>query len=95
MSLPETIQWCLNHNSQALDGECWFWLTGQVNGPCRIVALPVAGPDDLVIRRDDDGNWPEFAITTLAAAFINNERGVGQHPDVVLDLLAAAEEGEE
>lgn len=53
MSLPETIQWCENHNSQALDGECWFWLTGQVNGPCRIVALSVAGPDDLLIRRED------------------------------------------
>lgn len=48
MSLPKTIQWCETHGASVAPGYERHYSAEA----CRLVALCVAGPDDLVIRRE-------------------------------------------
>jgi len=62
MSLPETIWWCEKHEWPALMST----YCGRPNPQmCRMIPLPVAGSDDLVIRREDDGSWPDWVLVGL------------------------------
>lgn len=62
MNLPETIWWCEKHEWPALMST----YCGRPNPQmCRMIPLPVAGPDDLVIRREDDGSWPDWVLVGL------------------------------
>lgn len=55
MNLPETIWWCPVTESVRQNN-------------CRhkaAVRLSVAGPDDLLIRREADGSWPDWVLVGL------------------------------
>lgn len=51
MSLPKTIYYCEQHEGIGGTEQCeWAW---RFKTPCNPVALPVAGPDDLLMRREE------------------------------------------
>src|SRR5690606_17952231 len=69
MSLPKTIWWCSRHGSgqdywEHIVPTCGAYKAGW-SDPCVWTTLPVAGPDDLVIRREDDGSWPDWVLVGL------------------------------
>lgn len=54
MSLPETLNWCDTHQAGHI-GTCDY----------PNVAVRVAGRDDLLIRREADGSWPDWVLVGL------------------------------
>ena len=91
MNLPETIWWCEKHEWPALMST----YCGRPNPQmCRMIPLPVAGSDDLVIRR-------EGMVERALAAYRNphtqmvKRRAATPEDRMEAALLAAAEGGEE
>lgn len=100
MSLPETI-WCCQthpHNGHECKGRC---LSRRKKCPCE---LRVAGPDDLLIRREDiaqvvalveeqaedEGLW--FIARTAPEAYLQQEL---RRLHAVIESALAATEGED
>ena len=112
MSLPETIWWCVRHNRQAThrwmntkagrwvcDWCASFGVMGQaIEVELHPVGSRVAGPDDLVIRREVWNSGRMFdGIDWHLVLLENGKQGYDETIRAIIGLverLAAAEGGE-
>ena len=71
--------------------DCWVPAKG-MDASHKVVPVDAqvfeAGEKVLVIRRDENGEWPEWAVTAMCAAWINGDHDtIGQAAVLQLDAL--------
>lgn len=84
------IWWCLEHGDTGNVSRCgWQWMGKADSGEgCEMVQRRLVPVGALVLVRDADGNWPEWAVKAVQAVDDYFEH----YADDVLDALAAAKE---
>lgn len=93
MSLPKTVWYCsVNKTIKDMESRCSLG-AAHLNPKCQ--ALTVAGPDDLVIRREADGSWPDWVLDGLGWELDDSHDLSAVMDGVWRERPRAAAEGEE